>query len=196
MSVFDCGYLNESELRAEGFGSIGANVAIASNCTVIGKRNIAIGNNVRIDGYCTLIAGAGEIVIGSNVHIGSYCLLSGGDGIEMKDFSGLSQGVRVYSRSDDYTGEFLTNPTVPAKYVGGARGKVTLGRHVIIGSGSVILPDIAIGDGCSVGALSLVTKSLSDWGIYSGCPAKKIKERARRLLLLEQEYLGELRLSK
>ncbi len=37
-------------------------------------------------------------------------MLSAGDGIVMEDFSGLSQGVRIYSRTDDYSGKFLTNP--------------------------------------------------------------------------------------
>ena len=192
MSRYDPGYLNQAELRAEGFNAVGENVAIAKNCTVIGMQNISIGSNVRIDGYCTIVAAEGSIVIGSNIHIGAYCLLSGGDGIQMKDFSGLSQGVKIYSRSDDYSGRYLTNPTVPSKYVGGARGKVTLGRHVIIGSSSVILPSVTIGEGSAVGALSLVTKDLDSWGIYSGCPAKKIKARSKHLLSLEKDYLSEL----
>ncbi len=195
MSKLDPGYLNESELRAEGFAALGNGVAIARNCTVIGTANVTIGNNVRIDGYCTIVASEAPIVIGSNVHIGAYCLLSGGEGIEMHDFSGLSQGVKIYTRSDDYGGEHLTNPTVPAKYTGGARGKVTLGRHVIVGSGSVILPGATLADGCSVGALSLVNYDLEAWGVYSGCPAKKRKDRSRGLLRLEREYLAELRSS-
>lgn len=195
MNQLDPGYLYETELRAAGFDSVGDNVAIAKNCTVIGMQNITIGSNVRIDGYCTIVAADGSITIGSNIHIGAYCLLSGGDNIEMRDFSGLSQGVKIYSRSDDYSGEYLTNPTVPSKYVGGARGRVTLGRHVIIGSSSVILPDVTIGDGSAVGALSLVTRDLECWGIYSGRPAKKIKDRSQRLLSLEAEYLAELRSS-
>ena len=64
---------------------------------------------------------------------------------------------------------------------------VSIGRHVIIGSGSVILPGVRIGEGSSVGPLSLVTKSLDEWGVYLGVPAKKIKRRKKDLL--EQEKL-------
>ena len=32
----------------------------------------------------------------------------------MKDFSGISQGVKIYSNNDDYSGNFMTNPTVPS----------------------------------------------------------------------------------
>jgi acetyltransferase-like isoleucine patch superfamily enzyme len=190
---FDPGYFSGDDLHSAGFKAIGKNVRIAKNCTIIGLPNIEIGNNVRIDGYCSIIAaGGGALRIGSFVHIGGYCLLSAGDGITMDDFSGLSQGVRIYSRTDDYTGQYLTNPTVPRKFTGITGGQVTLERHVIIGSGTVILPRLTIGEGSSVGALSLVTRSLKSWGVYSGCPARKLKARSKQLLELEGQMLREL----
>ena len=64
-----------------------------------------------------------------------------------------------------------------------------LGRHVIVGSGSVVLPGVVIGDGCSVGALSLVTKSLPEWGVYFGAPVRRLRARSKRLLELEQRLL-------
>ncbi len=189
---FDPGYYRDDELREFGFGAIGSNVQIAKNCTIVGLGNIEIGNNVRIDAYASLIVPAGGwIRVGSYVHIGGYCLLSAGDGVTLEDFSGLSQGVRIYSRTDDYTGKYLTNPTVPERYTGIARGAVRLGRHVIVGSGTVILPRVTIGEGASVGALSLVTKSLEPWGVYMGCPVKRLKGRSKRLLELEQQLLDE-----
>ena len=192
MNPFDPAYYSEDDLQQAGFKSIGRNVRIAKNCTIIGLENIEIGDNVRIDGYCTIIAaGDGWVKWGSHIHIGGYCLLSAGDGIRLNDFSGLSQGVRLYSRTDDYSGKHLTNPTVPEKYTGVSRGTVTLGRHVIVGSGSVVLPKVTIGDGSAVGALSLVMKSLEPWGIYFGSPAKRIKERSKQLLELEEQLLQE-----
>lgn len=193
MNPFDPGYFSEHDLKDAGFKKIGRNVQIAKNCTIIGLQNISIGDNVRIDGYCSIIAaGEGSLDVGSFIHIGGYCLLSAGDGIRMEDFSGLSQGVKIYSRTDDYTGNCLTNPTVPEKYTGITRGTVALGRHVVIGSGSVILPNVCVGEGSSVGALSLVTKSLEPWGVFFGCPAKKLKNRSKRLLELESELVREM----
>lgn len=110
----------------------------------------------------------------------------------MKDFSGLSQGVRIYSGTDDYTGKSLTNPTVPNKYLKIKIAPVLLGKHVIVGSSSVILPGVTIGDGSSVGALSLVTKSLDEWGVYFGAPAKKLKVRSKDMLKLEEEFMLEI----
>jgi len=189
--MFDSGYYTETELREAGFKSVGKNVSIAKNCTIIGVENISLGNNVRIDGYCSLVAAdTGYLKLGSFIHIGSYCYLSAGSGIVMNDFSGLSQGVCIYSKSDDYSGKHLTNPTVPQEFLGVIEGTVELGRHVIIGSGSVILPQVTIGEGSSVAALSLVTKSLDSWGVYIGCPAKRLKARRKDLLELEKELLS------
>lgn len=182
------GYYSEKELISAGFKSLGKNIAIAKNCTIIGKENISIGNNVRIDGYCTIVASETDCIkIGSYVHIGGYCFLSASDGIVMEDFSGLSQGVRIYNKTDDYSGHHLTNPTVPKEYTKPTQGEVRLEKHVIIGSNSVVLPNITIGEGSSVGALSLVTKDLDSWGVYFGAPVKKIKNRSKDLLQLERD---------
>lgn len=189
---FDPGYYNETELKTFGFKSIGSNVRIAKNCTLIGLANISIGNNVRIDSYCSIIAsGNGWLNIGSFIHIAAWCYLAAGAGIILEDYCGLSQGVRIYSKTDDYTGQHMTNPTIPEKYTGVVQGTVTLRKHVIIGSGSVILPRVSIGEGSAVGALSFVTKKLPAWGIFFGCPVERIKDRSKRLLDLESELAAE-----
>lgn len=191
MNPFDTGYYTELELQGAGFKSLGNNVKIAKNCTVLGLENIEIGNNVRIDGYCTIVASKGGwLKIGSYIHIGSYCFLSAGDGIHLQDFCGLSQGVRIYSRTDDYSGKYLTNPTVPPEYTGVTKGSVTLRKHVILGSGTVVLPGVTIAEGSSVGAQSLVTKSIDGWGVYFGVPVKRLKNRSRDLIELERELLS------
>lgn len=184
---FDLGYYETAELRDMGFAYVGENVKIAKTCTIPGSlSNIHLGNNVRVDGYTTIV---GNIRLGNYIHIGAYCLLSGGDGIVLNDFCGLSNGVKLYSRSDDYSGNFLTNPTVPEKYLGIKRGKISLERHVILGANAIILPSVTVGEGCSVGAQSLVKKDLDAWGVYVGCPVRRIGVRKKKLLELEAELL-------
>lgn len=191
INPFDPGYYEEGELRGFGFKAVGRHVRIAKSCTIIGLNNIEIGDHVRIDGYCTLIAsGEGRVRLGSYIHIAGYCGLYAGHGLTMADFSGLSRGVSIYTGSDDYSGHYLTNPTVPARYTGVKAGAVSLGRHVIVGTGTVLLPRVEIGEGSAVGAMSLVSKALESWGVYSGCPARRIKARVKDLLKLEAEFLA------
>lgn len=183
-------FYTDDDLRTVGFRSLGTNVSIHEDVNIFGVENISLGNNVRIDAYVTIIA-SGPVEIGSYVHIGSYSHLSGGEGITMEDFTAISQGVKIYSRNDDFSGKSLTNPTVPAEFTGVTGGKVTLGKHVIVGSGSVIMPGVSIGEGSSVGALSLVGTSLPSWGVYFGSPARKVADRSRDLLALEEQLLAK-----
>ena len=185
--LFLSGYHDGEALRAAGIGAAGQGVRIHRAANVYGLDRLFLGDDVTIDAYVSLIA-SGEIRIGSNVHIGAYCHLSGGEGIVMEDFSGLSQGVRIYTRSDDYSGRSLTNPTTPDDLKTIARGAVRLGRHVIVGANSVILPGVTIGEGSAVGALSLVNRSLPPWEIWGGIPARRLGARDRRLLDLEAAY--------
>ena len=110
----------------------------------------------------------------------------------MKDFSGLSSRVTLYTVSDDYSGRSLTNPLISEKYKKLRKGKIVIGKHCIIGSSTVILPKVIVGDGTSVGAMSLVIKSTKEWGSYFGIPVVQTGERKKDLLLLEREFLSEM----
>ena len=59
---------------------------------------------------------------------------------------------------------------------------VVFESHSIIGAGCIILPGVIIGEGSAIGALSLITKDLSPWGVYFGTPAKFIKDRKKSML--------------
>ena len=195
MEVFNPGYYSENDLKNFGFKSIGENVLIDKNCTIIGKENISIGNNVRIDGFTTITClRNGYLKIKGNNHIAAYSLVAATGGIVFERYSGIAHGVKLYSSSDDYSGKSLTNPTIPTKFKKEDIKPIHLCKHTIIGSNSVILPGVTIGEGTAVGATSLVTKSLDEWGIYFGTPAKRIKSRSKNILELEKKYLEECEL--
>lgn len=174
---FNSGYYTVTELKNYGFKSLGKNVLIAKNCTIVNLETISIGSNVRIDSGTTIISGGVGISIGNFVHISGGCYLAGRFGITMEDFSGLSQDVKIYSQTDDYREGSFTNPTVPGEYVKTKSGSVTLEKHVIIGSGSIVLPGCTLSEGSSVGALSVIRKSTQAWKVYFGNPAKSILNR-------------------
>jgi acetyltransferase-like isoleucine patch superfamily enzyme len=194
MNPFETGYYHDEELRSFGFKAIGNNVKIAKNCTIAGLSNISIGSNVIIDSFCSIIATGidGKLELGSYVHIGGFCHILANGGVEINDFSGLSQGVKIYSKNDDYSGDSLTNSTIPEKYKNMKKGSVAIKEHVIIGANSIILPNVIIDTGVSIGALSLVTTNLESWNIYFGNPLRKLGKRSDGLLLKKKEFLKEL----
>jgi galactoside O-acetyltransferase len=188
MTNFNSNYLTNKELRAMPFKRIGDDVQIDKTVSFVGLENVSIGHNVRIDAFSMIIA-TGEVEIGSHIHVSAYSYLAGRAGIILNDFANVSSGVRIHSVSDDYSGGSMTNATIPEKFKRLSMGRVVLGRHTIIGSGSIILPGVHVAEGCAVGALSLVNKTTEPWGIYAGIPARRLRDRSRDLLLLEKKIL-------
>lgn len=180
-------FLRKDQLNKMGFKSIGNNVLISSKASLYNCANIIIGNNVRIDDFCVLSAGDHGIVIGDYIHIAVFSSLIGNGKIIINDYANISSRVSIYSSNDDYSGNYMTNPMIPKEFKNVTELDVYIGKHVIIGSGSVILPGIKIEKGVAIGALSLVNISCDEFSIYAGAPVKKIKERSRKLLDLEQK---------
>lgn len=181
-------YYSQNELNELGLGSFGENVKLSRKCSIYSPEKLHLGDNVRIDDFCFL---SGNIVIGSHVHIGPYVAMYGGDaGIKIENFAGVSSRVAIYAESDDYSGNYLHNPNIPEKYKNVISGSVIIGRHVDIGTGSTILPATVVGEGSTVGAMSLVKGKLKMWSCYFGIPCRRISERnSKKILELEREYL-------
>lgn len=169
---------------------IGKNVKISDRAVIYNPDNLIIGNNVRIDDFCILSCGAG-LKIGNNVHIAPYTAFFAGAGIYIDDFVGISAHCAFYSTSDDYTGESLTNPTVPDKYKNVTKSAIHIFKHVLIGHAVTVMPGVVICEGVSIGAHSFITKDCEPWSIHAGCPARKIGSRSQMLLYLEKQYLEE-----
>lgn len=182
-------FLSQTELDALGFAAIGSNVLISERASIHGVSRIKIGSNVRIDDFSILSAGEGGIAIGSHIHIGAAATLVGRGAIEIGDFANLSGRTSIYSSSDDYSGRTMTNPMVPDDYKRVDHRAVSIGRHVIIGCGSVVLPGTVLGEGCAVGSLSLVSGAWEPFKILAGTPARFVSDRERTLLDLERQYL-------
>lgn len=184
-------YFTRSELESLGFASLGRNVFLDRTLRIKGAERISLGSNVRIDAFGVISAGSGGIQIGNYVHIGTHVFMAGAGRIEMHDFSGLSGKVSIYSSSDDYRGEALTNPMVPRRFRIIKEADVILERHVVVGAGSVILPGVILHEGASVGALTLVRKEVAAFSIVAGPRGEVIGKRKQNLLELERVLRDE-----
>lgn len=177
------------ELEELGLASLGKNVLLSRKVSIYGAAQISIGNNVRIDDFCIL---SGKLSIGNYVHIAAYTALYGGDkGIIIQDFAGLSSKTTVYSATDDYSGETMTNPMIPDKYKNIQSEEVRIERHVLIGSGCVVLPGVVLKEGSAFGSMTLINRSSEPWSINVGIPFKKVKDRSKNLLNLEMDFKEE-----
>ena len=129
----------------------------------------------------------GRVKVGCCVHISVGASVFGGEGVEIGDYSGLSVDVKVFTATEDMSGEWLMHPTSPKLLRRPKAAPVRFGKHCTVGAGSVILPGADFPDGACLGALSLCKSPLREWSIYAGIPARYIRARSRRCLQLEPQ---------
>ena len=109
----------------------------------------------------------------------------------MHDFAGLSPRSTIFSASDDFSGNFLVGPMVKLDYRNIIGGKVVIQKYSQIGTNSIIMPNLTIGEGAATGAFSFVNQSIKPWCIYAGIPATFIKKRQKGLLQFHKETLHD-----
>ena len=181
-------FYTQQEIQEFGFKQVGSDVFISRKASIYSANLIEIGNHVRVDDFCIL---SGKITLGSYIHISAYTALYARYGISVADYATVSGRVFIYSQNDDYSGSFMTNPMVPAKFSNVKGDKVIIEKHVIIGAGCIILPGLTIAEGACIGAMSLLKTDAQAWMVYAGVPAKLKGPRNRKIIELEQQFLSE-----
>jgi galactoside O-acetyltransferase len=170
-------FFDRAELK-----SCGQNVIIGKTVRIRYPELVEIGDNVIIDDF-TYVSTA--LKIDDNVHISSGCKLIGGRSslVTMAEYSTLAPNVVLSAGSDDYFSGIAT-PMVSLEYKANVQiGKISIGRHCIIGAGSVVLPDVILEDGACLGALSLAKSKLEGFKLYAGIPAVFRKNRNQQEIL-------------
>jgi len=160
----------------------GKNVIIGKTVRVRYPELVSIGDNCIIDDFTYIST---TLKLKGNNHISSGCKIIGGRKamVSFDEYATLSPGVVLVAGSDDYVGGIAT-PLVPMKVKGDVKiGYIRIGKHSIVGSNTVVLPNVVFNEGASVGALSLVRGDLEAWTLYAGIPAKKIKDRNKEKIL-------------
>lgn len=155
---------------------------------IIGVENIQFGKNIIIDDF-VLISAKKQMNIGNYVHIACFSSITGGEEFTMGNFSGISQGCRILTGTEDFKDWGFGNPTMQEKYRNTTRAPIHIGKFAVIGANSVILPGVKIGEGATVAANSYVTKDLEPWTIYY-CN-KKIGRRNKNAVLENYQKFKE-----
>jgi acetyltransferase-like isoleucine patch superfamily enzyme len=187
-------FYEKKELHKFNFKKLGNNVLISKAATLYKTEQMSFANDSRIDDFCAL---SGEVIIGSNVHITVHCSITASlSPIIIEDFVGIAANCHIFSSMDDFLGIGLTNPTVPMEFRNVSHGPVKISKHTILGVGSVIFPNVTVGEGCAIGAMSLVNKSIDPWGVYVGVPVIRIKDRSTNLLEKEKQFIQMQKQSK
>lgn len=110
----------------------------------------------------------GEVKVGANTWIGPYTVLDGsGGGLSIGSYCSISAGVHIY-----------THDTVLWALSGGRHdkrtGPVAIGNCCYIGSQTVLVHGVTVGNRCVIAANSLVNRDVPEGSIMGGSPAEPI----------------------
>ena len=127
---------------------------------------------------------------GKNINIERKANFGTGKGISIGDNSGI--GVNASIRGPLIIGKdvmmgpdviilttshITTDTDKPMRLQKGVKTKVIIGDDVWIGTRSILMPGIKVGNGVIIGAGSIVTKDIPDYAVVGGSPARIIKFR-------------------
>ncbi len=93
--------------------------------------------------------------------------------VSIGDYSMLAGNVKIIG--GDHTFGTVQTPIIFSDR--GVIAKTIIGKDVWIGTNSIIMVGVKLGDGCIVAAGSVVTKDVEPFSIIAGIPAKFIKYR-------------------
>ena len=192
--IFKGKYLSSYDLiKNYNFKNIGKNVFIDENVIIPHPNNVEIGNNVRIDSNCILSSGdKGNIIIKNNVHIAPFNLIYCANNykIILEDHSGLAAGCKLYGKTSNYDGNYLTNPLYNKEDIELICGDIILNKFCTSGCDTLLFPGSIIPIGTVLGSKSLYTgrNKLKEWSIYAGIPLKFFRERNKICQILANKY--------
>ena len=138
--------------------------------------SITIGPSVVIDAFVKIkpAGGMGDVVIGEGSVINSGCVLYTGNGIEIGRYVAIAANCTFAPTNHQFARRDML---ICKQGFKPSRGGIRIGNDVWIGANCVILDGADIGEGCVVGAGSLVRGTLEPYGVYAGAPLRKISER-------------------
>lgn len=184
--------------------TIGKDTTLMPNTYLYGKTEIGEGNligpntiirDTKIGNRCKILASVLEgAVLEDDVDMGPFARLRKGAHLgnhvhmgnfgEVKD-SYLAEGVKMGHFSYIGNAQIGANTnigagTITCNYDGEKKHATEIGEDVFIGSDTMLVAPLKIGDGARTGAGAVVTKNVADDTLVVGMPARAIKKLERK----------------
>jgi acetyltransferase-like isoleucine patch superfamily enzyme len=148
------------------------NIYIGGHTKILGGKQIKLEKNVVIRPEVQLWCAGKELSIGHGSEIGQRSRISITNRCRIGNDVLFSPNVYITDRDHEYR-----NIDIPVIRQGirDTNAEVEIGDGSYIGINSVIVGNVTIGKHCVIGANSVVTKSIPDYCVAVGSPAKVIK---------------------
>lgn len=143
-----------SPLRIAALRAMGAK--IGPHCLILPGVRVLMPWNLQLEDH---------VAIGEGVNIYNFAPVRIGRMTVISQFTYLCTGSHDYRKSD-----------MPLTF-----DRITIGQQVWVAASVFVAPGVSIADGVVVGAMSMVSRTLSEpWSVYAGNPCRKIKARELR----------------
>ena len=116
-------------------------------------------NEGELTKYNWVVQNKNKLKLGYKTDIGAFTYINAKNGVIIEDFVQIGSHCSIYSIST----------------IDGKEGEVVLKKNCRIGSHSVVMPGVTVGENAVVGAHSFVNEDIQDNVIAVGVPAKVIK---------------------
>jgi len=130
--------------------------------------HIEIGERTTLDRWIDLFAHEGSLRIGPGCHFGKGCVVVARQAIAIGPGCQIAENVTI--RDQDH--KILPNLSISES--GFETAPVSIGAHVWIGAGVIILKGVTIGDRAIIAAGAVVTKDVSPGSRVAGVPARPL----------------------
>lgn len=185
------------------FRRCGRGVVFGRDLVIRNADQVELGDDVVIDDGCVIDgrgAGPEGVVIGDRVILGRGVLVQAKIGpVHIGAGSDIGSGSIVHAQGGTYIGRdvvlgggakisggvFQIARDIPAAGSTQAeraqtrwtRGPIRIGDRCLIGLGCAFLDGVEIGEGCVIGAMSLLTRSVPPHHVAAGVPARVLRHR-------------------
>lgn len=179
MKVNENIFFDLSDLAALGEHSI-----IGITVRVRKPHRVRIGHHSIIDDFAYISSG---LTVGNYTHIAANAVIIGGNAnVAIGDFVNIASSCRLVAASHDFAEGGLSGPTIPEEFAAPTiQEDIIIADHVLLGTGTIVLPGTHIPEGLSTGAMTLLSSKmqLEPWTLYVGNPARRLKKRNSRKIL-------------
>lgn len=172
--------------RIEGRSEVAEDAVIGPNTTL---RNARIGRGTRVEASVVE-----DSAVGARCSVGPFAHIRGGavigDDCEVHNYaeiknSRLGNGVKMHHFSylgdaDVGEGTNIGAGTITCNYDGVAKHRTVIGRGVFVGSDTMLVAPVRLGDGAFTATGSVVTRDVPPGGSVRGVPAKPFERKERR----------------
>jgi len=138
---------------------------------------IELSNNCRIRDFAFIWGGQG-VIVGDYSDVQPHVVVWGGGDLKIGNYVSVGVGTIILTATYDYNASKMVDGLPDETNT--LFGTVIIEDNCYIGAHCTIMPNVKIGEGCVIGANSLVLKDTEPFGIYVGSPCRKIGERPKK----------------